>query len=115
MKEVSTISKNFYPRPPRGGRRNCNNFAGTSSKISIHALREEGDLERSHQGGARPISIHALREEGDAAVLVFYELNRISIHALREEGDTPSAKIKNNCVYFYPRPPRGGRLLQDCP
>ena len=34
--------------------------------ISIHALREEGDLHQAG-GAARPpgISIHALREEGD--------------------------------------------------
>ena len=34
--------------------------------ISIHALREEGDLYlRRHQDEWRRISIHALREEGD--------------------------------------------------
>ena len=34
--------------------------------ISIHALREEGDLRNSDRG-SKPsgISIHALREEGD--------------------------------------------------
>ena len=35
-------------------------------KISIHALREEGDLLRSPDVAALLISIHALREEGDA-------------------------------------------------
>ena len=35
--------------------------------ISIHALREEGDIGRcSVAGSGRAISIHALREEGDA-------------------------------------------------
>ena len=38
----------------------------TSIKISIHALREEGDLLRSPDVAALLISIHALREEGDA-------------------------------------------------
>ena len=34
----------FYPRPPRGGRRILPDLKGTTSeKISIHALREEGD------------------------------------------------------------------------
>ena len=34
--------------------------------ISIHALREEGDLLlREQAADRRPISIHALREEGD--------------------------------------------------
>ena len=34
--------------------------------ISIHALREEGDLCKPQQLVATLISIHALREEGDA-------------------------------------------------
>ena len=34
--------------------------------ISIHALREEGDMLRLwSDAGVKPISIHALREEGD--------------------------------------------------
>ena len=33
--------------------------------ISIHALREEGDIFRQNIRNARVISIHALREEGD--------------------------------------------------
>ena len=80
-------------------------------KISIHALREEGDLvdgpalnhywnfyPRPPRGG-RPkfkypkqpdleISIHALREEGDPQRHRCDQRRpRISIHALREEGD----------------------------
>ena len=34
--------------------------------ISIHALREEGDLDRTINGEQHVISIHALREEGDS-------------------------------------------------
>ena len=34
----------------------------------------------------------------------------ISIHALREEGDILGASIPWVTLYFYPRPPRGGRL-----
>ena len=36
-------SKNFYPRPPRGGRRDAVSATGGGNAISIHALREEGD------------------------------------------------------------------------
>ena len=58
------------------------------SKISIHALREEGDKEFSHLiDGAIEISIHALREEGDRQLL----------------------QTSSVLHYFYPRPPRGGR------
>ena len=128
----------------------------SASRISIHALREEGDFSSIPVDKVSIISIHALREEGDLAVIIvssflpyFYPRpprggrhkspltgfphQRISIHALREEGDvvdllaghalrqflsTPSARratccrwgLSPGCVYFYPRPPRGGRL-----
>ena len=83
-----------------------------STKISIHALREEGDDAGTILAGALlGISIHALREEGDyynhskgvrpegflstpsarRATAFFFQpvLDAvISIHALREEGDT---------------------------
>ena len=35
----------------------------------------------------------------------------ISIHALREEGDSTASPGWYGGTYFYPRPPRGGRLL----
>ena len=82
-----------------------------NSAISIHALREEGDLKGHAVGAVRrtflstpsarrathgsaelkpgmDISIHALREEGDRMELEAYGHDKISIHALREEGDT---------------------------
>ena len=55
------------------------------------------------------ISIHALREEGDAAAVPAVAYSSISIHALREEGDTSSAGKSPKTPNFYPRPPRGGR------
>ena len=36
---------------------------------------------------------------------------RISIHALREEGDICHSGCPPDGSYFYPRPPRGGRLI----
>ena len=39
----SAIWANFYPRPPRGGRRCSRSNRGCGKVISIHALREEGD------------------------------------------------------------------------
>ena len=63
----------------------------TKTAISIHALREEGDLQPVLRPGCiRIISIHALREEGDLGVgSAGVGLGAISIHALREEGDPP--------------------------
>ena len=57
----------FYPRPPRGGRQGELATIMEGIKISIHALREEGDLVYGRQHRGKLISIHALREEGDAA------------------------------------------------
>ena len=147
--------ENFYPRPPRGGRRGpwravlqSRLFLSTPSarratwhhrhvygpqRISIHALREEGDnTSNTTTAPARKISIHALREEGDGSsskgngkackflstpsarratspIPTWRICDHISIHALREEGD-PGHGDKSGAVRnFYPRPPRGGR------
>ena len=58
-------SPNFYPRPPRGGRPKLTEPLDHPEKISIHALREEGDLKLNDVAVVVLISIHALREEGD--------------------------------------------------
>ena len=55
------------------------------------------------------ISIHALREEGDLADYLGLPTKVISIHALREEGDPAVQRIQRAKNNFYPRPPRGGR------
>ena len=128
----SSLSFDFYPRPPRGGRQAerqhpamGGGFLSTPSarratqgqrsshcghQISIHALREEGDMFLDEFDHIIKISIHALREEGDNAAFRLPYHHPISIHALREEGDGPSRSFLPGCRYFYPRPPRGGRL-----
>ena len=80
-------------------------------QISIHALREEGDiLCNCRKKGDVLISIHALREEGDGATVAEATAKyEISIHALREEGDCPTGHRRPSWQNFYPRPPRGGR------
>ena len=56
----------FYPRPPRGGRHFFHGHITCRDLISIHALREEGDIATSQPFLITYcISIHALREEGD--------------------------------------------------
>ena len=56
----------FYPRPPRGGRLGIGTRIVEVQVVSIHALREEGDLVvRELLLIVSSISIHALREEGD--------------------------------------------------
>ena len=77
----------FYPRPPRGGRQVRHTSLTGNGHISIHALREEGDLLKMTFLSPLQISIHALREEGDLRNRQKQHFCAISIHALREEGD----------------------------
>ena len=84
---ILALVRYFYPRPPRGGRPWKAAHQCASQYISIHALREEGDLYRQGGAGVEAISIHALREEGDQFIIIRYSFHNISIHALREEGD----------------------------
>ena len=126
----------FYPRPPRGGRHEELARGGSRYRISIHALREEGDMglvppfctmshfyPRPPRGGRRDHRQRAGRR------LDFYPRpprggrhrrdakasgrKSISIHALREEGDDLSWFPPPDIQYFYPRPPRGGRLSRS--
>ena len=85
--------KNFYPRPPRGGR----HTEWYKSK-----------------GGKEFLSTPSARRATKAARLTS-RATRISIHALREEGDAASASSSAIWANFYPRPPRGGRhAVQLC-
>ena len=100
--------------------------------ISIHALREEGDIgsgevlaptpnfyPRPPRGG-RPRGSRRNNKMGDfyprpprggrrSAVRPGHRQRRISIHALREEGDITATSATDCGLNFYPRPPRGGR------
>ena len=57
--------KDFNPRPPWGGRLKSVNGEKALLKISIHALRGEGDRYCRFVVENNVISIHALRGEGD--------------------------------------------------
>ena len=80
------------------------------SYISIHALREEGDLAciQIENGAYQFLSTPSARRATDVAVET-YQYDQISIHALREEGDGGLAGDHHPLRNFYPRPPRGGR------
>ena len=47
VSELVRRAGNFYPRPPRGGRRSKAKYGRILCVISIHALREEGDPART--------------------------------------------------------------------
>ena len=109
-KQAAWFRNYFYPRPPRGGRPPLWRSLRASAKISIHALREEGDT---------------LQTLSSTSTTYFYPRpprgGRLVGREVILDGllflSTPSARratalkfvkeaIKND---FYPRPPRGGR------
>ena len=74
-------------------------MSGTGIVISIHALREEGDMFLDEFDHIIKISIHALREEGDLRIRRGKRSGgNISIHALREEGDN---SYKDSSIHTY--------------
>ena len=105
-------TKYFYPRPPRGGRHADHDNGDHAGNISIHALREEGDRGSplSASFTAQFLSTPSARRATSDQPQPKIEL-KISIHALREEGDDWTRRTALPSTHFYPRPPRGGRLL----
>ena len=102
----------FYPRPPRGGRLCipcacwlCPRFLSTPSarRATAHKC--------PHCAGLH-ISIHALREEGDLPWLSLCSAigKFLSTPSARRATDAPLIWA-TSLMYFYPRPLRGGRLL----
>ena len=111
----------FYPRPPRGGRQSCPHSRLQRLGISIHALREEGDLHPGDVDWPPVISIHALREEGDISSSAVFSAMGVFLSTPSARRATPEWRgmLRSGCN-FYPRPPRGGRrrgvwLFSTCP
>ena len=129
---MSVAFRYFYPRPPRGGRRHRHPGHRGRLPISIHALREEGDARpdvslrspgnfypRPPRGGRPPsgyyrgwfpefLSTPSARR-ATSGMRWHPAGGGISIHALREEGDVEVGSPGRGRGNFYPRPPRGGR------
>ena len=80
--------KNFYPCPPRGGRLSDVLELKTAQLFLSTPSARRATQQPYHGGPEEAISIHALREEGDLALVQIPCIGAgISIHALREEGD----------------------------
>ncbi len=125
--------RNFYPRPPRGGRP-VRFFRRRAQSIflSTPSARRATHMPTSSRAAERFLSTPSARRATRYAIVNVLLCFFISIHALREEGDvvmrmiaawsmlflsTPSARRatistifqQSFQLNFYPRPPRGGR------
>ena len=85
-------------------------------KISIHALREEGDSALWTSARAR-YDFYPRPPRGGRLECIGprHGAKKISIHALREEGDGHRQGSGAGAGHFYPRPPRGGRRSSPPP
>ena len=74
--------------------------------ISIHALREEGDLHAPCKvyGVIQFLSTPSARRATDAGPARLIDLLGISIHALREEGDKRARDIFEGDILFLSTP-----------
>ena len=109
LTESLELSRNFYPRPPRGGRPN-RWFIGYryTRFLSTPSARRATTQVIGTCLGMIFLSTPSARRATCPAALPQHHLP-ISIHALREEGDMLS-RVSWQCQEnFYPRPPRGGR------
>ena len=103
-------------------------------KISIHALREEGDVTQRIKGawptyfyprpprggrqcsqsnrlGTKKFLSTPSARRATCKLRNLRDFEAISIHALREEGDLRCPPTPSPTSNFYPRPPRGGRPI----
>ena len=100
----------FYPRPPRGGRPQQRAAAAAMVGFLSTPSARRATFCAASASGATAISIHALREEGDA-------MSGTALPTSNSFLSTPSARRATCCPLrwasipgnFYPRPPRGGR------
>ena len=101
----------FYPRSPRGERRDGPDRPAHIIRISIHAPRVGSDYFNSGLYFICQISIPAPRVGSDGNQIVSLCPCEISIHAPRVGSDPIiSTAIKRGFRDFYPRSPRGERL-----
>ena len=106
--------RHFYPRPPRGGRPwPCTRCWRT---INFYPRPPRGGRPRRAEDGRTPsrISIHALREEGDLATL-YLPVSGSYFYPRPPRGGRPEqVRFRGVVMHFYPRPPRGGRPTPAC-
>ena len=82
---AQTVFIYFYPRPPRGGRPMARPSSTTTTNFYPRPPRGGRPAGQLHRAGQRRISIHALREEGDRNTCTY-------IHLVAEFLSTPSAR-----------------------
>ena len=116
MATLEGVHGNFYPRPPRGGRRLLICTADLGGHISIHALREEGD--RNRYSGRDSHETFLSTPSARRATQLSHHLPSMTanFYPRPPRGGRPTgAYCRAKADDFYPRPPRGGRPADEAP
>ena len=109
-----TMRSDFNPRPPRGGRRPDGKQCYEAIEFQSTPPARGATIDNQITPFMADISIHAPREGGDDAhCIAQIDLLQISIHAPREGGDGSANITCGMSSHFNPRPPRGGRPVQQ--
>ena len=109
-KGYRTDADYFYPRPPRGGRPRTSRHCSATAYFYPRPPRGGRRSARPCTGRMCRISIHALREEGDTSTLWSSSCSRYFYPRPPRGGRLSSqCRFLRQSAYFYPRPPRGGR------
>ncbi len=110
MVGLAFTARDFYPRPPRGGRHHPAIISREQKEISIHALREEGDPVRNelyhHHQHFYPRPPRGGRRSSSAWQAIRAQFLSTPSARRATPGQTPGMPRP---LHFYPRPPRGGR------
>ena len=102
----------FYPRSPRGERLERFRARDEDMKISIHAPREGSDKPACGSGSWTRTFLSTLPARGATTRRALKAMGiDISIHAPREGSDRLRTRTPPSLSYFYPRSPRGERLI----
>ena len=105
--------EHFYPRPPRGGRRIGAVTGNEYEHFYPRPPRGGRPTMQQLDNVLWAISIHALREEGDMPILRACLVRCLFLSTPSARRATSSRLMRSpSTSYFYPRPPRGGR---PCP
>ncbi len=107
------VQADFYPRPPRGGRRSRLDAVPPAGIFLSTPSARRATLCRVLHRQAGRISIHALREEGDQGPRSEAG-HRTDFYPRPPRGGRRVRFLRSSQRHnFYPRPPRGGRHRSD--